>query len=119
LVEFAYTGKLVFTTENFDRMTKAITELKIKNIDQESIDKISEDIEMSRAKKANVIKPQTPTPIQVPIQQIVQVVSPPTNTTFKVFSGKLFIIFPGLLTFLANILVSQQIFCWSKFLSLG
>ena len=65
-------------------MTKAIKELKIKNIEQESIDKISEDIEMSRAKKAKAIQTTSVTPITVPqiiqatVPQIVQVVSPPT-----------------------------------------
>ena len=93
-MEFAYTGKLVFTTDNFERLTKAIKELKVKNIDQESIDKIREDIEVSRVKKAQALKAQV-TPIHtvqvqaVQPQQIVQVVtSPPPRSATKTIVSK-------------------------------
>merc|ERR1712176_1333475 len=80
------TGKLVFTIDNFERMTKAIKELKIKNIEQESIDKIREDIELTKAKKAKSI--QSASPIAVPVQtatvqQVVQVINPVTTSPPK------------------------------------
>ena len=47
LVEFSYSGELTFTTHNFAKMKQAIRELKMKNIDEESLLKIEEDIEQT------------------------------------------------------------------------
>ena len=47
LVEFSYSGELTFTTTNFAKMKHAIRELKMKNIDEESLLKIEEDIEQT------------------------------------------------------------------------
>ena len=48
LVEFSYTGELTFTADNFDLLKKAIKNLKMKFIDEESLLKIEEDIEQTR-----------------------------------------------------------------------
>ena len=47
MVEFSYSGELTFTTTNFAKMKQAIRELKMKNIDEESLLKIEEDIEQT------------------------------------------------------------------------
>ena len=46
-MEFSYSGELTFTTHNFAKMKQAIRELKMKNIDEESLLKIEEDIEQT------------------------------------------------------------------------
>ena len=48
MVEFAYTGELTFTAENFILLKKAIQNLKMKFIDEESLSKIEEDIEQTK-----------------------------------------------------------------------
>jgi hypothetical protein len=67
--------------DNFERFSKAIYELNIKNIEQESIDKIREDIEISKYKKAQKMMA---TQQNVPTQ-MVQVIttSPPIRKVKK------------------------------------
>ena len=61
LVEFSYSGELTFTTHNFAKMKQAIRELKMKNIDEESLSKIEEDIEQSNERIQMPLRPlQTP-----------------------------------------------------------
>ena len=88
LVDFAYTGKISFTAVDFDRLATAIEKLQIRNIDEVSINKIREDINLSNSKKASSevepsISPTSPQPTTVAprMQQIMLSPSHMTHST--------------------------------------
>jgi hypothetical protein len=107
LVDFAYTGKISFTAVDFDRLATAIEKLqervsipknefrprervlnpkKIRNIDEVSINKIREDINLSNSKKASSetepsISPTSPQPTAPRMQQIMLSPSLMTHST--------------------------------------
>jgi len=86
LVDFAYTGKISFTAVDFDRLATAIEKLQIRNIDEVSINKIREDINLSNSKKASSetepsISPTSPQPTAPRMQQIMLSPSHMTHST--------------------------------------
>lgn len=68
LVEFSYTGQLTFTESNFDKLAHAVREFRMTMIDDESMQKIGDDIEESKAKKEKVGELKA-TPVVAPAPQ--------------------------------------------------